>query len=69
MTKETIKRYAISIGITFVSSFFLIVSFELSNPEFAFTVSGIKIVVLAGIAAGSRAVFKLIYEIASQTKV
>lgn len=68
MTNEAIKRHAISIGITFVSSFFLVVGFELSNPEFAFNTDAIKVVVMSGFIAGSRAVFKFIFELASQEK-
>lgn len=67
-TKEAIKRHAISLGITFISSFFLIVGFQISNPDFVFTTDAIRSVALAGLISATRAVGKLVYELASQTK-
>ena len=63
MTKENIKRHLISLGITFVASFFLVVGFQLSDPNFVFTIVAIKAVVLSGLIAATRAVAKIVYEI------
>jgi len=63
MTNYALKRHMISIGITFVSTFFLVISFEIGNPDFVFSTDAIKVVALSGITAGARAVGKMIYEL------
>lgn len=63
MTKETIKRHLISLFITFIATFLLVIAFEFKSDDFIFSVDAIRIVILSGIVAGARAVFKLIYEI------
>ena len=63
MTKETIKRHLISLFITFIATFLLVIAFEFKSDDFVFSVDAIKIVMLSGVVAGARAVFKLVYEI------
>lgn len=63
MTKENIKRHLISLVLTFLATFFLVVGFEMADPNFVFSAVSIKIVALAGLIAGARAVAKIVYEI------
>lgn len=64
MTKEALKRHLISLAITFVATFFLVMSFEISDPAFVFTATSLKVLALSALIAGARAVAKIIYEIA-----
>lgn len=61
--KDIIKRHVISLGITFLASFFLVVSFAVMSDQFTFSVAAIKSIAIAGLIAGSRAVAKIVYEL------
>jgi len=64
MTAQDLKRHLISIAITFVSTFFLVFSFALSDEAFTFSRSAIMGVLGGALIAGIRAVAKVVYEIA-----
>ena len=64
MKKNTLKRHLISSGITFVATFFLVVSFAIGSDDFVFSKSSFVALVISGLIAGTRAVAKIIYEIA-----
>lgn len=57
-----IKRHLVSAGITFVATFFLVVGFELSSPDFVFTKVALQTVAVSALVAGTRALAKVIYE-------
>lgn len=63
MTLQDLYRHLISLGITFVATFFLVMSFEVTSPNFVFSAMTIKVVALSGLIAASRSVAKIIYEL------
>jgi hypothetical protein len=62
--KNNIKRHLISLAITFVATFLLVVCFQISSDEFVFSKTSLVALALSGLIAGTRAVAKIIYELA-----
>lgn len=58
-----IKRHLVSLGITFVATFFLVMSFEISDPDFVFSAISIRALAMSALIAGARAVAKIVYEL------
>lgn len=63
MTKETIKRHLISLGLTFVATFFLYVGLMIKDDAFIFTTTALQGIFVGGVIAATRAIAKVIYEI------
>jgi len=63
MTKENIKRYLVSSGVTFLGSFFLIVGGTMMQDDFVFTKTAVYAATFSGLMVGARAVAKIVYEI------
>lgn len=65
MTKTAIKRYLISSGITFVATFASFVAALMMDSSFVFTKASIIAAVLGGVVVATRAVMKIIFEVAT----
>lgn len=63
MTLEAIKRHLVSLVVTFVATFLLVISFEISNPDFNFSLDALRVLAVSGIVAGARSVAKIVYEV------
>lgn len=60
------KDHLISAGITFVATFFLVMSFTISDVNFAWTKESIQATIVAAVIAATRSLAKVIYELCYQ---
>lgn len=60
------KDHLISAGITFVATFFLMMSLTISNTNFTWTKESIQAGVVAATVAATRSLAKIIYELCSE---
>lgn len=65
LTKDTIKRYLISSGITFLATFAATLSTAIMADNFAFTKSAWISAIAGAVIVAVRALFKIIYEISA----
>lgn len=63
MSITTFKRHIVSLLVTFVATFLLVISFEISDPDFVFSTTTLRVLALSGLIAGARSVAKIVYEI------
>jgi len=65
----SLKEHLISAGITFTATFFTVIGFTLSQPNFTFSKEALVATIVAGLIAAVRSLAKVIYEVSSSIVV
>lgn len=66
MTKDTLKRYLISSGVTFAAMFLMTFCATIIDPEFTFSKAAISGAVIGAVSTAGRSLAKVVYEFAAK---